>query len=80
MSRTAFSQRFHALAGQTPMNYLTMWRMQEAKNILESSNMAMVTIAERASNQLEASFSKAFKKCMRVSPGACRRKVIKSDG
>ncbi|MDP3307075.1 AraC family transcriptional regulator [Methylotenera sp.] len=77
MSRTAFSQRFHALAGQTPMYYLTMWRMQKAKNMLESGNMTMSSIAEQAGYQSEASFSKAFKKCMGVSPGACRRKVAK---
>lgn len=38
MSRTAFSQRFHALAGQTPMHYLTMWRMQKAKNPCAAKN------------------------------------------
>jgi len=78
MSRTAFSQRFHALAGQTPMHYLTMWRMQKAKNSLESGNMTMLAIAEQAGYQSEASFSKAFKKYMGISPGACRRKIIKS--
>jgi len=78
MSRTAFSQRFHALAGQTPMHYLTMWRMQKARNSLESGNMTMLAIAEQAGYQSEASFSKAFKKYMGISPGACRRKIIKS--
>jgi AraC-like DNA-binding protein len=77
MSRTAFSQRFHALAGQPPMHYLTMWRMQKAKELLESGNVTMLAIAEQAGYQSEASFSKAFKKCMGMSPGACRRKVAK---
>lgn len=80
MSRTAFAQRFHTLAGQTPMHYLTIWRMQKAKELLESSNMTMPAIAEQTGYQSEASFSKAFKKCMGISPGACRRKAIKSDG
>lgn len=79
MSRTAFSQRFHALAGQTPMHYLTVWRMQKAKKMLESGNMTMLAIAEQASYQSEASFSKAFKRCIGLSPGAYRRKSIKSD-
>lgn len=78
MSRTAFSQRFHALAGQTPMHYLTMWRMQKAKNMLLSNNMTMSSIAEQAGYQSEGSFSKAFKKCMGISPGACRRKATKA--
>jgi len=79
MSRTAFSQRFRTLAGQTPMHYLTMWRMQKAKQMLESSNISMMAIAEETGYQSEASFSKAFKKCTGISPGACRRKSIKAD-
>lgn len=75
MSRTAFAQRFHAIAGQTPMHYLTMWRMQKAREMLATSNLSMLTIAEKAGYQSEASFSKAFKKCMGISPGACRRKA-----
>lgn len=78
MSRTAFAQRFHTLAGQTPMYYLTMWRMQKAKTILESGNMAMSAIAEQVGYQSEASFSKAFKKHIGISPGACRRKDAKA--
>jgi AraC-like DNA-binding protein len=76
MSRTAFSQRFHALAGQTPMHYLTMWRMQRARKMLETSNLSMQAIAESAGYQSEAAFGKAFKKCLGVSPGACRRSAI----
>lgn len=60
--------------GQTPVNYLTRWRMQNAKKLLEISNISMQAVAEQSGYQSEASFSKAFKKCMGVSPGACRRK------
>lgn len=74
MSRSAFAQRFLALVGQTPMAYLTMWRMQKAQEMLTSSNMSMLAIAEKVGYRSEASFSKAFKKCVGISPGACRRK------
>ncbi len=73
MSRTAFTQRFNTLAQQTPIYYLTMLRMQKAKKMLTSSNQSMLAIAERVGYQSEASFGKAFKKCMGISPGACRR-------
>jgi len=73
MSRTAFAQRFHALAQQTPMHYLTLWRMQKAKEMLASSSLSMLAIAEKVGYQSEASFGKAFKKCVGISPGACRR-------
>jgi len=60
--------------GQTPVNYLTRWRMHNARKLLEISNISMQAVAEQSGYQSEASFSKAFKKCMGVSPGACRRK------
>ncbi|HEY3326659.1 MAG TPA: AraC family transcriptional regulator [Novimethylophilus sp.] len=78
MSRTAFTQRFHTLAGRTPMHYLTEWRMQKAKEMLISTSMTMPTIAERVGYQSEASFGKAFKKYIGVSPGACRREAALS--
>lgn len=74
MSRTAFAQRFQSVSKQTPMHYLTMWRMQKAREMLSSSNMSMLAIAEKVGYQSEASFGKAFKNCIGISPGACRRK------
>lgn len=76
MSRTSFVQRFHMMAGQTPMHYLTEWRMQKARQMLVSSDMTMLDIAETVGYQSESSFSKAFKKCCGISPGACRRKAV----
>lgn len=72
MSRTAFSQHFHQLAGHPPMHYLTIWRMQKARELLATSKLSMPAIAEQVGYQSEASFGKAFKKIMGVSPGACR--------
>lgn len=73
MSRSAFAQRFVALANQTPMQYLTFWRMQLARRWLESSQLSMASIAEKVGYQSEASFSKVFKRSTGMSPGACRR-------
>lgn len=77
MSRTAFAQRFHALSAQTPIHYLTTWRMHKAQQSLQSTNLPMLLIAEQACYQSEAAFSKAFKKCIGISPGACRRQASK---
>lgn len=73
MSRSAFAQRFHALAGQTPIHYLTECRMRKARELMLSTRMSMLAIAERVGYKSEASFSKAFKKCLGIGPGACRR-------
>lgn len=73
MSRSAFAARFLQLAGQTPMHYLTLWRMQLARRLLTESALGTASIAERVGYQAEAAFSKAFKKLVGVGPGAYRR-------
>lgn len=55
------------------MLYLTEWRMQKAREMLISTGMTMLAIAERVRYQSEASFGRAFKKCVGISPGACHR-------
>lgn len=73
MSRSALALRFHQLVGHTPMQYLTMWRMQLARKLLTESALGTATVAERVGYQSEAAFSKAFKKAVGKGPGAYRR-------
>lgn len=73
LSRSAFSNHFHQLAGNTPMQYLIHWRMLCAHEDLASSNASVATIAEKYNYNSEASFAKAFKKHMGVGPGSIRR-------
>lgn len=73
MSRSALALRFHQLVGNTPMQYLTMWRMQLARKLLGETVLSTAAIAERVGYQSEAAFSKAFKKIVGTGPGAYRR-------
>lgn len=73
MSRSALASRFHRLVGDTPMQYLTMWRMQLARRYLGETPLTTAAIAERVGYQSEAAFSKAFKKAVGSGPGAYRR-------
>jgi AraC-like DNA-binding protein len=73
MSRSALAARFHQLVGDTPMQYLTMWRMQLARKLLGESALSTAAIAERVGYQSEAAFGKAFKKTVGTGPGAYRR-------
>lgn len=78
ISRSLLAARFHALVGQTPMQYLTLWRMQLARRLLAKTALSTAAIAERAGYQSEAAFSKAFKKAVGMGPGAYRRKAARS--
>lgn len=73
MSRSAFAAGFQQQVGQTPMHYLSEWRMLKARRLLETSRRSMGDIAEACGYQSESSFSKAFKKQFGSSPGMLRR-------
>lgn len=73
MSRSAFADRFRALAGEPPMGYLARWRMQLACTALRTEGLSVGRVAARLGYQSEAAFSRAFKRIMGVAPGAVRR-------
>jgi AraC-like DNA-binding protein len=73
MSRSAFADRFTALVGQPPMQYLAHWRMQLAAGRLATANSKVAAVAEEVGYDSEAAFSRAFKRLMGVSPAAWRR-------
>jgi AraC-like DNA-binding protein len=73
MSRSAFADRFTAIVGQPPMQYLAQWRMQLAAGRLAIGNAKVAAIAEEVGYESEAAFSRAFKRLMGVSPAAWRR-------
>lgn len=73
MSRSAFAARFKELVGESPLQYLTSWRMQLAHSWLQSEDLPLAELAERLGYRSEAAFSRAFKREMGSSPGAMRR-------
>ncbi len=73
MSRSAFAARFKRLVGETPMQYLTSWRMDVALGWLQERDESVGEIGEQLGYQSEAAFSRAFKRAIGQSPGAVRR-------
>jgi AraC-like DNA-binding protein len=78
LSRSGLASRFKELVGDTPMNYLTSWRMLKAREILQSGRVPLVEVAERVGYTSESSFSRAFKREHGQSPGAFRHSVERS--
>ena len=68
MSRSPFAVRFTALVGDTPLAYLTRWRMHVAAGDVLDGRSTMREIAERVGYASEAAFSKAFKRQFGMSP------------
>lgn len=73
MSRTAFAERFAALVGTTPVDYVTRWRMQRTRLDLEGTDLALIEIAERVGYGSEASLIRAFKRHFGSTPAEVRR-------
>jgi len=69
MSRSAFAARFKELLGQTPLGYVTEWRMQKAMQLLQQRDKKLVDVARLVGYESDAAFSKAFKRVVGANPG-----------
>jgi AraC-like DNA-binding protein len=73
MSRSAFAARFANLVGQTPLRYLTEWRMRLARARLIDTGDGLAAISMDLGYQSEAAFCRAFKRVFGKPPGSIRR-------
>lgn len=71
-SRTVLAERFNAVLGQAPIEYITGWRMQIAADRLRSSDAGIGAIAADVGYESEAAFNRAFKRVTGTTPGRWR--------
>jgi AraC-like DNA-binding protein len=69
MSRSAFAARFKELLGQTPLEYVTEWRMQKAMQLLQHRDKKLIDVARSVGYVSDAAFSKAFKRVVGANTG-----------
>ncbi len=68
MSRSGFAQKFKETVGETPIAYLTRWRMLLAGDRLMNSGDSISVISQSLGYESESAFSTAFKRVMGCSP------------
>ena len=73
MSRSAFAARFRSVVGQTPLEYLTQWRLHRAKLLLRNTLRSIAEIAYEVGYESESSFNRVFKRNAGMTPGAFRQ-------
>lgn len=69
VSRSALASRFTELIGESPIHYLTAWRMHLARQLLQENRFTIPDIAARVGYASEAAFHRAFKRSVGVPPG-----------
>lgn len=72
LSRTAFAQAFVAKLDLTPMQYITSWRMQIAREALTDLGLSVADAAEACGYASESAFSRVFKREVGVAPATYR--------
>jgi AraC-like DNA-binding protein len=74
LSRTRLADRFTHFLNESPMAYLTKWRMKLGAELLQSSEQSVAEIAASVGYGSEAAFSRAFKREFNCPPAQFRRK------
>jgi AraC-like DNA-binding protein len=72
MSPSRFAARFTATLGDSPIAYVTKWRMNIAGRLLDESQRGIEEIATEVGYENVAAFSRAFKRHLGVSPTVWR--------
>jgi len=71
-SRTIVAERFKALLGRPPIDYLTNWRIQLAGERLRVGHESLASIAASVGYESEVAFRRAFKRVTGMTPGSWR--------
>jgi AraC family transcriptional regulator len=74
LSPSHFSRLFKQTIGQSPYQFLTSYRIEQAKKMLDNPNILMVDIAIGCGFSDQAHFSRVFKKIESTTPKQYRKK------
>ncbi len=73
MSRSAFAQQFKHKVRISPIEYLSKWRMLVAEELLKTTELTVVRVAEKVGYESDISFARAFKREYGVTPSSFRK-------
>jgi AraC-like DNA-binding protein len=79
-SRSAFAARFKELLGQTPLEYVTEWRMQKAMQLLQQRDKKLIDVARSVGYESDSAFNKAFKRVVGANSGEYVKRGFEDPG
>jgi len=72
LSRSVLAERFRHYLSDTPMGYLTRWRLQLAAQAVTSTSKSVAEVAGEVGYESEPSFNRAFKREFGIPPARFR--------
>jgi AraC-like DNA-binding protein len=72
LSRSVLAERFRHYLSETPIGYLTRWRMHVAAQLLTSTSKSVAEVAGDVGYESEPSFNRAFKRAFGIPPARFR--------
>jgi AraC family transcriptional activator of mtrCDE len=75
MSRATFARQFTLLSGMTPLELVTILRMELAARLLTEEKLSAARVGEQCGYVSQAAFGRVFKQHYGVGPGGYRRAV-----
>ena len=73
VSRSALTERFARYLGESPIAYLTDWRLELGAEALRASSRSVLQVASEVGYESEAAFNRAFKRKFGSPPAQYRR-------
>jgi AraC-like DNA-binding protein len=80
LSRTVFYDRFTAVVGEAPVEWLTGWRMTVAAVALREGSDGLAHIGASVGYGSEAAFCRAFRRTFGITPTEWRRGPVAAAG
>jgi len=76
LTERSFHTRFKRATGMSPMDYVQTVRIEEAKQLLETSEMPLDEVAAEVGYAEPASFRRLFGRMVGVTPSTYRRQHL----
>ncbi len=79
ISRSVLAKRFTHYVGQSPIHYLTRWRMALAAGMLQTSSLSITHVAQDVGYETDPAFSRAFRREFGMPPAAWRKGLGRAE-
>ena len=77
MNPKYFCRFFHSITQQTPMNYVNYYRIEQAANLLNNTNMSVTEVGLECGFNDTGHFVKTFKKHKGITPKQYQKRALK---